>query len=178
MVTKTWQEKVCQCGNKFRTHNGSEQCYSCHLERITGGMAPEEGEYNSAHLAAGDWDEAREHDFQRELWAVELGMSYDERPGVEAIDWSDEDDEIDDFDDMDEDDFDPFALDERFIISSVCNTCGFWDYDDVFVAPGDTDTIVQKKQRQTVRHKEINSYCDGELIFSVNKASRVFEPNR
>lgn len=79
------EARICQtCGTEFRTNNKSEQCYTCHLHRITGGMAPEEGDFNSAHLAAGDWDEAQMTRFRLSLQRVELGMSeedsFDDEP--------------------------------------------------------------------------------------------------
>lgn len=65
---KVWKVKSCtKCSKQFRTSNDSDSCYDCHLRRITGGMAPEEGDFNSAHLAAGDWTEQEEAQFQSEL---------------------------------------------------------------------------------------------------------------
>lgn len=42
-------------------------------------MAPEEGDFNSAHLAAGDMSDEQEHQFRLELRNVELGLPSDYR---------------------------------------------------------------------------------------------------
>lgn len=77
--------KCLQCEREFQTSNGSEKCYHCWLEYYSGGMAPEEGDFNSAHLAAGDMTDEQEREFRYELLNVELGLPSDYRGAVPVL---------------------------------------------------------------------------------------------
>lgn len=73
-MAKAFVEKTCsKCGKTFRTNNNSEKCYNCTLDGITGGYAPEEGDYNSAKIMSGEITEQEFRRLQQELGAVELG---------------------------------------------------------------------------------------------------------
>lgn len=116
------ETRTCRtCDTEFRTNNGSKVCYDCHLRRITGGLAPEEGDFNSAHLAAGDWDETQRRQFQRSLRAVELGISEDDpRTNLYQYDYdfdeSEGDDPMTDLFDSEEWDDDYNDLFERTVL--------------------------------------------------------------
>lgn len=165
MVTKAWQDKVCGCGRKFRTGNGSSQCYDCHLLRISGGRAPEEGDFNSAHLAAGDWDERQEREFQRELRNVELGLPSD-YTGPDPYDPEDDDDEDDDRGDPYEDYEEPGG--QSLIVASHCPYCDYVTYNDMWIADGsDLDAVAEKERlEQEAEHNRQSPNCPGELMFS------------
>lgn len=60
-------------------------CYACALERITGGHAPEEGDFNSAHLISGEISDTDLGYLMEDLRNVELGRSTFE-PYEEDID--------------------------------------------------------------------------------------------
>ncbi len=73
-MAKAFVEKTCsKCGKTFRTANNNGKCYNCTLDEITGGYAPEEGDYNSARIISGEITEAEFRELQQELGAVELG---------------------------------------------------------------------------------------------------------
>jgi hypothetical protein len=105
------QTKACACGKPFQTSNDSSRCYDCTLAQITGGMPPEEGDFNSAALQSGSMTEAQRRAFQRDLMAVELGYSSAESMGSYPIVEEDEcDDAYRDLDDGEDDDPDDVQL--------------------------------------------------------------------
>jgi hypothetical protein len=109
MVQSTKQEKImtrltCKsCGKQFEALNqnlpmkaalgGTEKpiCYACALQSITGGRAPEEGDFNSARIISGEMSEKEWKWLQEDLRAVEESRSireYDE--DIEYIELCDE----------------------------------------------------------------------------------------
>ncbi len=64
-----------ECGVRFETHNDSNKCYDCCLERITQGNASEEGDFNSAAISSGRLDPGEERQLRDDLIAVEEGRS-------------------------------------------------------------------------------------------------------
>lgn len=82
-------EKVCcTCGKLFNKNekvnatlagavgrNSRSICYSCALEEITGGHAPEEGDFNSAHLISGEVSDTDLGYLMEDLRNVEFGRS-------------------------------------------------------------------------------------------------------
>jgi hypothetical protein len=63
--------------------DSSHICYACALERITGGHAPEEGDFNSAHLISGEISDTDLGYLMEDLRYVEEGggklrMDYDD----------------------------------------------------------------------------------------------------
>ena len=70
-------------------------CYGCALDSITGGRAPEEGDFNSARITSGEMSEKEWKWLQEDLQAVEQGRSireYEEIEYDELIECNDEDD--------------------------------------------------------------------------------------
>ena len=51
----------------------NERCYSCALDYFTGGRAPEEGDFNSAHLLSGEMSDKEWRWLQEDFRAVESG---------------------------------------------------------------------------------------------------------
>jgi len=99
-------EKICTvCGTTFEQNQKvvgttmslavgrdpeSERCYSCVLDSLTGGRAPEEGDFNSARLVSGEMSDKEWQWLQEDLRAVETGRSIREVEEVEYIDdWCD-----------------------------------------------------------------------------------------
>lgn len=82
-------EAVCQtCGKEYQKNsnvnrtlaeatgrNSTDICYACALERITGGYAPEEGDFNSTHLISGEISDKELGYLMEDLRAVEEGRS-------------------------------------------------------------------------------------------------------
>ena len=71
--------KVCgECGITFRTSNDLSKCYNCTLVNITRGVAPEEGDFNSAGIISGTLPKQERRYLQSDLESVELGMTTQE----------------------------------------------------------------------------------------------------
>jgi hypothetical protein len=70
------EEKRCtRCGKGFETRNDSDLCYSCTLHDLTGGLAPEEGDFNTAKIQSGTMTDEEFGYLQEDLTAVEEGRS-------------------------------------------------------------------------------------------------------
>lgn len=80
--------RICEkCAKKFETRKSdAETCYGCALKRITGGHAPEEGDFNTARLVSGTMTEEEERWLRSDLEAVEGGASH---PDFEPEEWPD-----------------------------------------------------------------------------------------
>lgn len=50
-----------------------ERCYSCALDYVTGGRAPEESDFNTAHLISGEMSDKEWRWLQEDFRAVESG---------------------------------------------------------------------------------------------------------
>jgi hypothetical protein len=80
---KTMFKKICSVCNKVFENNpkfnnnreARKICYACALEEITGGHAPEEGDFNSAHLISGEISDKDLGYLMEDLRNVELGRS-------------------------------------------------------------------------------------------------------
>jgi len=73
-MAKVFVDKICtKCGKPFRTNNNSDKCYDCTLEELTGGIAPEEGDFNTARITSGTMNDQEYRNLQRDLKSVELG---------------------------------------------------------------------------------------------------------
>ena len=66
---------VCpECGKKFQTsRSGNPRCYDCALAEITGGSAPEEGDFNSAAIVSGTLSDEERAFLLADLKSVEAG---------------------------------------------------------------------------------------------------------
>jgi|GEM_PF-1694127 len=70
--------------------NSRSICYDCALEEITGGHAPEEGDFNSAKLISGEISNIDLEYLMKNLRSVELGQSASEPYYEESSeDWED-----------------------------------------------------------------------------------------
>lgn len=77
------------CTKQFTTSKSDGNiCYDCALQRITGGNAPEEGDFNTAKLVSGTMTEEEEGWLRSDLEAVEGGVSH---PDFEPEEWPDDD---------------------------------------------------------------------------------------
>lgn len=67
-------------------------CYGCALDSITGGRAPEEGDFNSARITSGEMSEKEWKWLQEDLRAAETGRSIREYfcDEPEDIEWCEE----------------------------------------------------------------------------------------
>ncbi len=73
-------------------------CYGCALDSITGGRAPEEGDFNSARIISGEMSEKEWKWLQEDLRAAETGRSireYEEIEYDELIECNDDDEYCD-----------------------------------------------------------------------------------
>ncbi|MBI2087038.1 MAG: hypothetical protein HYT69_02600 [Candidatus Zambryskibacteria bacterium] len=77
MCGKTFEknEKVNSTMAAAVGRDSNDICYACALERITGGHAPEEGDFNSAHLISGEISDKDLGYLMEDLRNVELGRS-------------------------------------------------------------------------------------------------------
>jgi hypothetical protein len=85
MTTKT----CIGCGEQFETSNDSDKCRSCTLNDLTGGLAPEEGDFNTAAIQSGTMSAQERRWLQQDLESVEVQDPFE--------DWE-EDDPFDDDD--------------------------------------------------------------------------------
>ena len=60
------------CGNTFKSTHPEGSCYDCTLEKITHGMPPEEGDFNSASIIAGTLSPEEERNLLEDLASVEV----------------------------------------------------------------------------------------------------------
>ncbi len=87
------------CGKEFvkyikdyslRRETFPDICYGCSLQSITGGQAPEEGDFNTARVSSGEMSEEERRLLQEDLRSVDAAacapdpddddqLSYDER---------------------------------------------------------------------------------------------------
>ena len=75
MFTKT----CATCLKQFETKKAqADICYDCVLKRITGGHAPEEGDFNTARLVSGTLTDEEEGWLRSDLQAVEGGRTLEE----------------------------------------------------------------------------------------------------
>lgn len=88
-----------KCNKQFEalddTSTEEPICYGCALDSITGGRAPEEGDFNSARITSGEMSEKEWNWLQEDLRAVEQGRSireYEEIEHDDLIECNDEDD--------------------------------------------------------------------------------------
>lgn len=65
--------RVCDvCGEDFKSQrSNSTTCYGCALERITGGLPPEEGDFNTALLSSGQMSDEDARHLQDDLESVD-----------------------------------------------------------------------------------------------------------
>jgi len=83
------EKKTCTCcGNEFQTRNESDLCYSCTLQSLTGGRAPEEGDFNTAKIQSGTMTDEEIGYLQKDLESVEEGRSFREID-VDFEEWDD-----------------------------------------------------------------------------------------
>ena len=76
------------CSKEFKTRKSDGKiCYDCALQRITGGSAPEEGDFNTARLVSGTMTEEEEGWLRSDLEAVEGGASHS---AFEPEEWPDD----------------------------------------------------------------------------------------
>ena len=72
-------ERECtECGKNFKSskEKSSElKCYECELDLITGGRAPEEGDFNTAKITSGTLTSEEEKWLMDDLRAVEAGSN-------------------------------------------------------------------------------------------------------
>lgn len=66
-------KRVCgTCKKEFESYNeDAEICYGCALERITGGHAPEEGDFNTAAIVSGKWSPKEWREFQDDMNSID-----------------------------------------------------------------------------------------------------------
>ena len=88
-----------KCNKQFETLDDTNTenpiCYGCALDSITGGRAPEEGDFNSTRIISGEMSEKEWNWLQEDLRAVEQGRSireYEEIEHDDLIECNDEDD--------------------------------------------------------------------------------------
>jgi len=68
------KEKTCmRCNKEFQTRNDSELCYPCTLHSLTGGIAPEEGDFNTAKIQSGTMTDEEFAFLQEDMASVEEG---------------------------------------------------------------------------------------------------------
>ena len=112
------KQKCSNCGKLFQQNDSSQitnwgctlgrdpdkqLCYSCALEKVTGGSCPEEGDFNTAHLISGEITDQEWKWMQEDLRAVETGRSSFEPDDCQE---NEDDYEFEDSEWDDEDDFD------------------------------------------------------------------------
>jgi hypothetical protein len=68
--------RICEaCKTEFQTRKEkAEKCYRCHLKEITGGTAPEEGDFNTAMILSGQMSEQEESWLQEDLESVDHSL--------------------------------------------------------------------------------------------------------
>ena len=65
----------------------NERCYSCALDYVTGGRAPEESDFNTAHLISGQMSDKEWRWLQEDFRSLETGRSIRETDFEEDEYW-------------------------------------------------------------------------------------------
>jgi len=78
-MTLIFVSKICKgCDELFSTSNDSDKCFNCTLLELTQGMAPEEGDFNTAAITSGTMSEQDRRNLQKDLESVEPQEDYED----------------------------------------------------------------------------------------------------